>query len=122
MIHVRTSPYYPQSNGKLERYHRSLKSECIRPGVLLSLDDAREVVGEFVQHYNTARLHSAIGYITPETKLQGREKQIFKERDAKLEAAREARKLKRQKQKDCTVPADQNKKNETGWSSPSLTY
>src|SRR5580700_11547956 len=32
MTHVRTSPNYPQSNGKLERWHKSLKSECIRPG------------------------------------------------------------------------------------------
>ncbi len=120
MTHVCTSPYYPQSNGKLERYHRSLKSECIRPGVLLSLDDAREVVGEFVQNYNTVRLHSAIGYITPEAKLQGREKQIFKDRDAKLEAAREARKAKRQKQKERTASAEYNKKAETGWSHPSL--
>jgi len=31
MTHVRTSPFYPQSNGKLERWHQSLKSECIRP-------------------------------------------------------------------------------------------
>jgi transposase InsO family protein len=32
MTHVRTSPYYPQSNGKLERWHKSLKSECIPAG------------------------------------------------------------------------------------------
>jgi putative transposase len=32
MTHVRTSPYYPQSNGKLERWHKTLKGECIRPG------------------------------------------------------------------------------------------
>ncbi len=32
MTHVRTSPYYPQSNGKIERWHKSLKAECIRPG------------------------------------------------------------------------------------------
>jgi transposase InsO family protein len=38
MTHVRTSPYYPQSNGKLERWHKSLKSECIRPGTPLSLE------------------------------------------------------------------------------------
>jgi transposase InsO family protein len=32
MTHVRTSPYYPQSNGRIERWHKSLKGECIRPG------------------------------------------------------------------------------------------
>ena len=40
MTHVRTSPYYPQSNGKLERFHGSIKGECIRPGTPLSLEDA----------------------------------------------------------------------------------
>ena len=35
MTHVRTSPYYPQSNGKIERWHKSLKGECIRPGTPL---------------------------------------------------------------------------------------
>ena len=97
MTHVRTAPYYPQSNGKIERYHRTIKSECIRKGVLLSLDDAREVVAGFVKHYNTVRLHSSIGYITPDDKLHGREKQIFKDRDSKLEQARADRKNKRLK-------------------------
>ncbi len=106
MQHVRTSPYYPQSNGKIERWHKSLKSECIRPGVLLSLQDAREAVGDFVHHYNTIRLNSAIGYVTPEARLMGREQQIFKERDAKLEAAREARKAKRQQQSRGTALAN----------------
>jgi putative transposase len=44
MTHVRTSPFYPQSNGKIERWHKSLKGECIRPGTPLSLDDARRLV------------------------------------------------------------------------------
>jgi putative transposase len=38
MTHVRTSPYYPQSNGKLERWHKSLKRECIREKTPLSLE------------------------------------------------------------------------------------
>jgi len=41
MTHVRTSPFYPQSNGKIERWHKSLKRECIRPLTPLTLDDAR---------------------------------------------------------------------------------
>ena len=95
MKHVRTSPYYPQSNGKIERWHKTLKTECIRPGVLLSLDDARQVISEYINHYNTIRLHSSIGYITPETKLNRREQLIFKDRDTKLEAARLTRKERR---------------------------
>jgi len=91
MTHVRTSPYYPQSNGKLERWHKSLKSECIRPGTPLSLDDARRLVADYVAHYNTVRLHSAIGYVAPADKLHGREPTIFAERDRKLAQARQRR-------------------------------
>ena len=54
MTHVRTSPYYPQSNGKLERFHRTIKHDCIRQKTPLSLEDARRVVGEFVERYNSA--------------------------------------------------------------------
>jgi putative transposase len=96
MTHVRTSPYYPQSNGKIERWHRSLKSECIRPGVPLSLEDARRLVSNYVVEYNEVRLHSAIGYVAPTAKLAGRDLAIFAERDRKLEAARERRRRSRE--------------------------
>jgi len=95
MTHVRTSPYYPQSNGKIERWHKTLKTECIRPRTPLSLDDAKRSVTEFVTHYNDVRLHSAIGYITPKDKLEGRAEQIQDERDRKLTEARERRALQR---------------------------
>ena len=95
MTHVRTSPYYPQSNGKLERFHATIKGECIRPGVPLSLGDARTMVEKFIAHYNNVRLHSAIGYVAPVDKFNGRELEIFKERDRKLEEARALRKNKR---------------------------
>jgi putative transposase len=103
MTHARTSPYSPQSNGKIERWHRILKEECIRPGTLLTLEDARRIVGKFVEHYNGVRLHSAIGYITPKDKLEGRDKEILAARDRKLEAARERRKEKRQAARQAAV-------------------
>ena len=93
--HVLTSPHYPQSNGKLERYHRTLKEQAIRPKTPLTLEDARRVVGEFVEHYNTVRLHSALGYVTPKDRLEGRHTEIYATRDRKLEAAREARRQRR---------------------------
>ena len=91
MTHVRTSPFYPQSNGKLERYHKTLKSDCIGPKTPLSLEEAKRVVVEFVGYYNNHRLHSAIGYVTPNDMLVGRQQAIHEERDRKLEAARELR-------------------------------
>jgi putative transposase len=97
MTHVRTSPYYPQSNGKIERWHKSLKSECIRPRTPLSLEDARRLVEGYVEHYNNVRLNSATGYITPKDVLAGRQAEIHAERDRKLEAARQQRQSRRQR-------------------------
>ena len=93
MDHVRTSPYYPQSNGKLERWHKSLKSECIRPKTPLNLDEARRLVSTYVDHYNQHRLHSAIaiGTIAPADKLAGRAPEILESRERKLSKARAQR-------------------------------
>jgi transposase InsO family protein len=96
MTHVRTSPHYPQSNGKLERWHKSLKSECIRPGTPLSWEDAKCLIQQYVDRYNYIRLHSAIGYVTPNDMLAGRQVEIYTERDRKLEAARQQRQSRRQ--------------------------
>ena len=103
MTHVKTSPYYPQSNGKVERWHRTIKGDCIRTQTPLTLEDAQRVVARYVEHYNNVRLHSAIGYIAPKDKLEGREALIFAERDRKLEQARERRKEKRQAARQATA-------------------
>jgi len=100
MTHVKTSPYYPQSNGKIERWHQTLKGESIRVKVPLALDDARRIVADYVEHYNHVRLHSAIGYVTPQDKLAGRDREIFAERDRKLTEARERRQQARQAQRE----------------------
>ena len=47
------------ANGKLERWHQSLKRECIRPNSPVSLNDARRLVEKYVTEYNEVRLHSA---------------------------------------------------------------
>jgi hypothetical protein len=96
MTHVKTSPYYPQSNGKIERWHKTIKGECIRTQVPLSLDEARRHVTEYVAHYNGVRLHSAISYVTPKDKLEGKDKEILAARDRKLAEARERRQELRQ--------------------------
>lgn len=103
MSHVRTSPYYPQSNGKIERWHKSIKSECIRPKSPLSLEEARVYVSEYVEYYNNSRLHSAIGYISPKNKLDGKENIIFEARNRKLKKAREDRRLRRDTTKPITL-------------------
>jgi len=95
MTHVRTSPYYPQSNGKIERWHRTLKSDAIRVKNPSTVEDAERVIGEFVEHYNTVRLHSAIGHVTPMDKMLGHEQVIWQERDRKLAEARERRRQRR---------------------------
>ena len=59
LTHVRTSPYYPQSNGKLERWHGSIKDECIRPSCPRTIEEAIKRVTDYVDHYKNVRLHSA---------------------------------------------------------------
>lgn len=96
MTHVRTSPYYPQSNGKIEALHKTIKQTTIRPRRPETLAEARLLMKGFAVHYNDERLHSALGYVTPSDKLAGREQAIWAQRDRKLEEAREARRLRRQ--------------------------
>jgi len=95
MTRVKTSPCHPQSNVKIERYHRTIKGDYIRLTTLWASADARKAVIDYVKHYNEVRLHSAINYINPLTKFAGKEKEVFADRDAKLKAAREQRRLRR---------------------------
>jgi putative transposase len=104
MTHVKTSPYYPQSNGKIERWHKTLKGDCIRVQVPLSLEEARRIVTDYVTHYNEVRLHSATHYITPRDRLDGRHEQIWAERDRKLTEARERRAQRRHASRQQAAP------------------
>ena len=94
--HVRTSVNHPQSNGKLERWHRTLSEECLRKKALLDLDDARRVIADYVTFYNTKRLNSAIYFLTPEDVFSGRMVERLQVRQHKLDAAQEHRRHERQ--------------------------
>ena len=95
MTHVRTAPYYPQSNGKIERWHQSVKSEAVRPAAPADYPSAVKVIGTYVTEYNEVRLHSALNYVTPATVLNGDQQRVLDERTAKLAAAREKRAARR---------------------------
>jgi transposase InsO family protein len=109
MTHVRTSPYYPQSNGKIEAWNKTLKHTTIRPMSPSSIDEAKRLVAKFVKHYNEVRLHSAIGYVAPADKMAGREHEIWRERDRRIEQARALRRAQcerlRQKQPNVVISA-----------------
>jgi putative transposase len=90
--HVRTSIRYPQSNGKIESFHKTIKRECIRKESLLDLSDARSIIEKYIVEYNCRRLHSGIYYLPPKDVLEGRKEQRLKEREEKLRQAKERRK------------------------------
>jgi transposase InsO family protein len=85
--HTRTSAAYPQSNGKIERFHRSLEQECLRPSSLINIDDARSQVDKYVDHYNNCRLHSALFYLRPVDFLNGNVDDLIKIRQDKIDEA-----------------------------------
>jgi len=86
--HARTSIHYPQSNGKIERFHESLNYESVRKRSLIDLEDARRQIAEYIDYYNTKRLHSSLYYLTPEDFLNGRIDERLKLWDEKLYQAR----------------------------------
>jgi len=91
--HSRARARHPQSNGKLERFHKSLKSECVRVTAMTDLEEARQLINVYVEEYNTRRLHSALNYLTPADYLQGPEhvQKRLAERRSALAVAAECR-------------------------------
>lgn len=93
VTHIKTSVAYPQSNGKLERFHRTISQECLRTKSPVSVDDFKEYIASYIKHYNTQRLHSSLLYLTPEDFLLGRQKDKLVIREEKLRRAEVLRSL-----------------------------
>lgn len=86
--HTFTRSCHPQSNGKLERFHRTFKTEHTRRSAYVNDADARIRMGLWLAYYNSGRLHSAIGYLTPDDVFYGRKESRLAERREKLHTAR----------------------------------
>jgi putative transposase len=89
---VRTSVAYPQANGKMEVYMRTLNQECLIRSSFIKFQDAQSHIANFVERYNNVRLHSSLGYLTPKEYFDGNVKERYDERQRKLDHSLEQRK------------------------------
>jgi predicted nucleic acid-binding protein len=79
--HIRCAPHHPQTNGKIERFHETLKAR-LNLLVYTSPEELRRALAEFIEFYNHWRYHEGIGNVTPADVYYGRGAEILKRREA----------------------------------------
>ncbi len=77
--HILAAPFHPQTNGKLERYHQSIKKE-VNQLLYEAPSQLEKAIIDFVEYYNYRRYHKALGNVTPADVLYGRREQILQRR------------------------------------------
>jgi transposase InsO family protein len=92
MKHSRGAPYHPQTHGKIERWHQTLKNRILLENYFLPGDLEAEIEA-FVDHYNHQRYHESINNVTPADVYFGRDKAILSQRERIKQKTLEARRL-----------------------------
>ena len=93
--HVQGAPYHPQTQGKIERYHRTMKN-VVKLENYFFPDDLRIKIAEFVDYYNNKRCHESLGNLTPADVYFGRDQQVKARRhEIKMKTLKERRKINR---------------------------
>jgi transposase InsO family protein len=78
--HIRGAPFHPQTQGKIERWHQTMKNQILLENDYLPGDLAQQI-GVFVDHYNNHRDHESLNNVTPADVYFGRDKDILRERE-----------------------------------------
>ncbi len=97
MDHVRGAPFHPQTQGKIERWHQTMKNKVLLENYYLPGDLERQIEA-FVDYYNNARYHESLGNVTPADVYFGRDKDIIREREKIKKQTIQKRRLQHQKQ------------------------
>ncbi|MCF8012540.1 MAG: DDE-type integrase/transposase/recombinase [Clostridiales bacterium] len=98
--HIRTAVRHPESNGKIEVFHKTIKYENVYiKEQYESYYEAKEDIKNFIEYYNSSRLHQGIGFVTPDQKYNGKEEKIKNQRKQKHQNAIERRKRLNRRQK-----------------------
>ena len=77
--HILAAPFHPQTNGKLERYHQTIKRDVKQVPYEMP-SDLEAAIAAFVAYYNYRRYHKALSNVTPADMLKGRREQILQRR------------------------------------------
>jgi len=97
MDHIRGAPNHPQTQGKIERWHQTLKSCVLLENYYLP-DDLDATVGAFVERYNYRRYHGSIANLTPADVYFGRDQTIIERRRKIKQLTIQKRRLDHQRQ------------------------
>ena len=97
MEHVRGAPFHPQTQGKIERWHQTMKNRILLENYYLP-GDLEQQIGVFVYHYNNHRYHESLNNVTPADVYFGRDKDILREREKIKKQTIQYRRLQHQRQ------------------------